>query len=47
MADQEYSSIKPLEAAASKEAGSPIGYIFLDMIVVVVMLWIVGTIANL
>jgi hypothetical protein len=47
MADQDYSSIQPLDAAASKEANPLIGYIFLDMIVVVVMLWIVGTIANL
>jgi len=47
MADQDYSSIQPLNAAASKEAGPLIGYIFLDMIVVVVMLWIIGTIANL
>ena len=47
MPDQDYSSIHPLDAAASKEAGSLIGYIILDMIVVVVMLWIIGTIANL
>jgi hypothetical protein len=47
MADQDYSSIKPLDATASKEAGPLIGYIFLDMIVVAVMLWIVGTVANL
>jgi hypothetical protein len=47
MPDQDYSSIHPLDAAASKEAGSLIGYILLDMIVVVVMLWIIGTIANL
>jgi hypothetical protein len=47
MPDQDYSSIQPLNAAASKEAGSFIGYILLDMIVAVVMLWIIGTIANL
>lgn len=47
MADQDYSSINPLNDAASKEAGPPIGYIFLDMIAVVILLWIVGTIANI
>ena len=47
MPDQYYSSIQPLNAVASKEAGTLIGYIILDMIVVVVLLWIVGTIANI
>lgn len=47
MPDQDYSSIQALNAAASKEAGTLIGYIILDMIVVVVLLWIVGTIANI
>ena len=47
MADEDYSSITALNAAASKEGWPLIQYIFLDMIVVVGMLWIVGTIANL
>jgi hypothetical protein len=47
MADQDYSSIQPLDATASKEAWPLIGNILIDMIAVVVMLWIVGTIANL
>jgi hypothetical protein len=46
MADNDYSSIWRYNAAAQKEAWPLIGFIILDMIVAVIVLWIVGTIAN-
>jgi hypothetical protein len=41
------SSIGPLNAAASKEATSLLGYILLAMLVTIVGYYLVGTISNL
>jgi hypothetical protein len=46
MADNDYSSIWKFNSAAQSEAWPFIGYIILDGIVTLVVLWIVGTIAN-
>lgn len=46
MASQDYSSIGPLDATATKEAWPLIGLVILVMVVTVVGLWIVGTVAN-
>jgi hypothetical protein len=44
MAD--YSSIGPLNATAQKEALPLVGFILLDAVVVLIVLWIVGQIVN-
>lgn len=44
---KDYSSIGPLNATASKEGTSLLGYILLVMLVTVVCYGIIGTISNL
>lgn len=44
---QDYSSIGPLNATASKEGTSLLGYILLVMLVTVVAYFVIGTIGNL
>jgi hypothetical protein len=44
---QDYSSIGPLNATASKEGTSLLGYILLVMLVTVVGYFVIGTIGNL
>jgi hypothetical protein len=43
----DYSSIGPLDSAASKEATSLLGYILLTMLVTVVGYYLVGMISNM
>jgi hypothetical protein len=43
----DYSSIGPLNASASKEGVSLLGYIVLTMVVVLVAYFLIGTISNL
>jgi hypothetical protein len=44
---KDYSSIGPLDAAASKEGISLLGYILLAMLVTLVAYYLVGAISNL
>lgn len=44
---KDYSSIGPLNAAASKEGTSILGYILLVMLVTVVGYYVIGAISNL
>ncbi|HUK89200.1 MAG TPA: hypothetical protein VLZ81_02285 [Blastocatellia bacterium] len=46
MADNDYSSISRFNSAAQKEAWPLIGFIILDAVASLIILWIVGTIAN-
>jgi len=46
MAQQDYSSIGPLDATATKEAWPLIGLVILVMVVTVIALFIVGNVAN-
>lgn len=47
MADNDYSSIWPLNSAAVKEALDTLKYIVLVMVATVVFIYVVGTVANL
>ncbi len=46
MADNNYSSIGPLNSAAQKEGLPLVGMILLAMVITFVVVWVVGEVAN-